>query len=44
MANSAKAREAAKAKAEDVVKGIADTKAEAIAQIEVCRSRSYTKY
>lgn len=33
-ANSAKAAEAAKAKAEDVVKGIADTKAEAIAQIE----------
>lgn len=33
-ANSVKAAEAAKAKAEDVVKGIADTKAEAIAQIE----------
>ena len=33
-ANSAKAAEAAKAKGEDVVKGIADTKAEAIAQIE----------
>ena len=33
-ANSAKAAEVAKAKAEDVVKGIADTKAEAIAQIE----------
>ena len=33
-ANSAKAAEAEKAKAEDVVKGIADTKAEAIAQIE----------
>ena len=33
-ANSVKAAEAAKTKAEDVVKGIADTKAEAIAQIE----------
>ena len=33
-ANSVKAAEAAKMKAEDVVKGIADTKAEAIAQIE----------